>query len=150
VVRADSGKSEDRCSLCHTDASCASCHQDEPPGNHTGQWRHRGHTMAASMDREHCAVCHQGDFCDRCHQETAPRNHRGTWGSTRNTHCLTCHFPLKTSEGCTLCHKDIPSHRKGAAKPGWHNAGMNCRQCHGAGVELPHVDKGDDCNACHP
>jgi hypothetical protein len=26
---------------------------------------------------------------------------------------------------------------------------MNCRQCHGMTAPLPHVDKGDDCNACH-
>jgi hypothetical protein len=26
---------------------------------------------------------------------------------------------------------------------------MNCRLCHGAGVPLPHVDNGSDCNSCH-
>jgi hypothetical protein len=30
-----------------------------------------------------------------------------------------------------------------------HNAGMNCRMCHGNGQPLPHVDNGQQCTSCH-
>ena len=149
VVRADTDKSHDRCSLCHVESTCASCHQDEPPRDHTNHWRHRGHGITASIDRQRCAACHRDDFCDRCHRDVSPRSHRGSWGSPRESHCLTCHSPL-SSEPCFICHQGTPSHGLGEPKPAGHTAAMNCRQCHGAGQPLPHADNGDNCNACHP
>ena len=77
-----------------------------------------------------------------------PDSHGGNWGGTQSVHCLTCHFPL-SGESCAVCHKGTPSHLEAAPKPDWHTPAMNCRQCHGVGQPLPHVDKGDDCNACH-
>ncbi len=148
AVRAGTGKSMDRCSLCHDESRCAACHQDEPPRNHTNHWRQRGHGIASSVDRTSCATCHRDDFCDRCHGEVSPRSHAGSWGSPRDLHCLTCHFPL-SSEQCRVCHLGAPSHALASPKPTWHSPAMNCRQCHGAGQALPHVDKGDNCNACH-
>jgi hypothetical protein len=148
AVRADSGKSVDRCSLCHAPSRCVSCHQDEAPRDHTNHWRQRGHGIAASIDRERCAPCHRSDFCDRCHRETPPRSHLGSWGSPRDFHCLTCHSPLSI-EPCSICHRGTPSHALAAAKPAWHTPAMNCRQCHTGGAMLPHVDNGDNCNTCH-
>ncbi|MBI4564687.1 MAG: cytochrome c3 family protein [Planctomycetes bacterium] len=142
---------ENRCSLCHTESTCTSCHRDEPPKNHTHFWRIQGHAVAVGVDRSSCATCHRTDFCDRCHQDTQPRTHTAAWGSPRNYHCLSCHTPLR-SEGCALCHKSTPSHALAAPKPDWHTEGMNCRQCHvpGGSGPMPHPDKGDNCNACHP
>lgn len=139
-----------QCSLCHTESSCVTCHQAEPPQNHTNFWRRQGHSVEAGIDRNRCATCHRGDFCDRCHQETEPRSHTASWGSPRDMHCVQCHIPLST-ESCVMCHEGTPSHALAAAKPAWHNSGMNCRQCHGAGLgqALPHPDKGDNCNTCH-
>jgi len=148
AVKAHTGKSEDRCSLCHTDASCAACHQDEPPRNHTNFWRQRGHGIAVSIDRSGCATCHREDFCDRCHGEVAPRSHRGSWGSPRENHCITCHTPLSSGE-CFVCHKGTPSHALATPQPSWHAPAMNCRQCHGVEQPLPHVDNGDNCSTCH-
>jgi hypothetical protein len=148
AVRAGTGKSMDRCSLCHADSSCEACHQDEPPQNHTNHWRHRGHGIASSLDRTRGPACHRADFCERCHGEVSPRSHAGSWGSPRDLHCLTCHFPA-SGEQCSVCHRGAPSHELATPKPGWHSPAMNCRQCHGAGQALPHVDKGDNCNACH-
>lgn len=136
------------CSLCHNESSCTACHQDEEPASHNSYWRHRGHGVSASIDRDACATCHRTDYCQRCHEETAPRSHTGSWGAPTDNHCLTCHFPLK-SEGCLVCHKGTSSHQSATPKPSWHVSSMNCRQCHGNGVELPHVDKGDNCNGCH-
>lgn len=151
VVRAETGRSEDRCALCHHESSCNACHQDEAPQNHNNQWRHRGHWVAASMDRDKCAVCHRSDFCDRCHMETEPRNHVGAWGSPRNRHCLTCHFPLSKSN-CFLCHKDDPSHQAAPERPqdNQHAAATeaNCRTCHQV-IGLTHLDNGDRCGNCH-
>jgi len=149
VARAKTGGSQNDCGLCHTEPSCTACHQEEAPRNHTNQWRHRGHLIAASMDRENCAVCHKSDFCDRCHQETAPRSHRGSFGSPRNRHCLTCHTPV-SNEQCFLCHKSTPSHLADADPlPSGHTAAWNCRQCHGNGAPLVHPDNGAVCTGCH-
>ncbi|MBI2930375.1 MAG: cytochrome c3 family protein [Planctomycetes bacterium] len=143
---------ENRCSLCHTQAHCTNCHQDQPPRNHTNFWRIQGHSIAVGVDRSSCATCHRSDFCDRCHAETAPRSHRGAWGGPRNQHCLGCHNS-PGSQGCALCHKGgAPSHVLASPRPTWHVSGMNCRQCHGPGLvpPMPHVDNGDNCSGCHP
>lgn len=148
VARMRSDVIEENCSLCHSESTCVQCHQVEEPEGHNNFFRLRGHGMIASMDRASCAACHRSDFCERCHQETTPLSHRGNWGSPTNQHCLGCHFPLP-SEGCITCHKSMPSHQTAAPKPADHFATMNCRQCHGVSVPLPHVDDGSDCNFCH-
>jgi hypothetical protein len=138
-----------RCDLCHTEQSCARCHEEVPPENHTNFWRLRGHGLTARMERSDCSVCHRPDMCDRCHRDAEPLSHRGaSFGGARSTHCLTCHFPLQ-GEGCAVCHQDTPSHMTATALPPDHDPGMNCRQCHGITAPLPHVDKGDLCVACH-
>lgn len=151
VVRA--GKNPpfaNRCSLCHTDASCSSCHQDEPPRNHTSHWRHRGHGITAGIDRDNCATCHRTDFCDRCHRDTAPRNHTASWGSPRDRHCFTCHLPLQ-NEQCFVCHKSDPSHQAAPIMPGntlhAKATAANCRACHFG--TMRHGDNGDNCRLCH-
>jgi hypothetical protein len=136
------------CSLCHAPSTCATCHLEREPDDHDHFFRVRGHGLIARMDRDRCAACHQPDSCDRCHDETRPLSHVGPWGSPRSTHCLGCHQPL-AGESCALCHQATPSHALAAPKPPDHTPAMNCRQCHGLSAPLPHVEKGDDCNACH-
>ena len=148
VVRGASEARIDNCALCHTQSACATCHQDVPPDNHDNYFRRRGHGLFARMDRQNCATCHRSDSCDACHAEVRPLNHTGMWGGTRSNHCVSCHFPLQSQE-CIVCHKGTPSHALAAPKPSWHTPGMNCLQCHGVSLPLPHVHKGDDCNACH-
>jgi hypothetical protein len=138
----------DDCGLCHTEATCVRCHLQEPPDDHHNHFRRRGHGLLAMLDRETCAACHRSDACDRCHQEVRPMNHVGSWGGTLSNHCLTCHFPLQ-AEACSTCHKATPSHLATPKPPGHHPA-MNCRQCHGVTEALPHAEKGDNCNLCHP
>ncbi|MCE9593549.1 MAG: hypothetical protein K8S98_05090 [Planctomycetes bacterium] len=138
----------DSCSLCHAQASCADCHRIQAPKNHDGFFRLRGHGLFAAEDRASCAACHTPDSCAQCHEETRPLSHTGLFGGTRSQHCIACHFPLK-AEGCATCHATTPSHELAVPKPAWHTPAMNCRQCHGVSAPLPHVDKGDDCNACH-
>jgi len=144
-------KLEDRvqdCSMCHTEQSCQTCHQETQPSSHTNQFRLRGHGIQASIDRDSCAACHRAESCDRCHQETRPLSHAGSWGGARSTHCVGCHEPLLTGS-CATCHRATPSHRTATPKPADHVASMNCRLCHGLGAPLPHVDNGADCNSCH-
>lgn len=148
VVRSFSDKTADRCELCHSESTCLRCHAQEPPANHTLQFRERGHGALAALDREGCATCHKSDGCERCHAEVQPRSHMGNFGGTFSAHCYGCHLPLR-GEGCVACHKDTPSHRA-TPKPPDHTPVMVCRQCHGPFAPLPHADKGDDCNACHP
>jgi hypothetical protein len=139
----------DRCSLCHAESSCSSCHEDSPPESHTNHFRGRGHGFLASLDRDRCSTCHQTDSCDRCHRETEPKSHfAASWGGTTSKHCLVCHFPLQ-AENCSVCHEDAASHALAPPKPPDHSPGMNCLQCHGLTAPLPHATKGDDCNACH-
>ncbi len=155
VVRAGSNASADSCTLCHQESLCIACHREEPPQSHNNFFRTRGHGVAAMMDRQNCAVCHEPDSCESCHSEVLPITHRGLWGAPKDTHCLSCHFPI-ASEGCIVCHKDTSSHLLATPLPinpplpiPPHNPGMNCRQCHGISAPLPHVDKGDECTLCH-
>jgi len=148
AVRADTGASVDDCSLCHGREECVSCHEEEPPANHTNVWRLRTHGVVAAIDRDNCAVCHRADSCDRCHEETLPLSHRGGFGAPKATHCFGCHFPVQ-QQSCFVCHKGTPSHELAAPKPADHSPGLNCRQCHGVDAPLPHVDAGQNCNICH-
>lgn len=137
------------CSLCHDERSCADCHLVTPPSSHDHAFRTRTHGLHAALDRDTCSVCHTPDSCTQCHAVTEPRSHATvTFGGTRSTHCLGCHLPLRAS-GCQTCHPATPSHALASPKPDWHTPAMNCRQCHGITAPLPHVEKGDDCNACH-
>jgi len=138
----------DQCSLCHTESSCTSCHLSEKPASHTNVFRLKGHGIAASMDRQNCQTCHQDDSCTQCHEATQPMSHKGMFGQTRNTHCMSCHEPLR-NESCYVCHKGTPSHADATPLPSNHSPAFNCRQCHGAGAPLPHVDNGSACTACH-
>jgi hypothetical protein len=145
AAKAHSGKTRERCDLCHQDSFCSDCHREEVPASHTVFWKERGHGIAVGMDRNTCAVCHTSDACDRCHRETEPRSHAGAWGGRRSNHCLSCHG-LARGEGCGMCHRGAPSHTLAEPKPSWHSTGMNCRSCH---FPTPHADNGMDCNACH-
>jgi hypothetical protein len=141
------GGTANDCAMCHQRDECVTCHQTKAPDDHTQFWRLRAHGIAAGTDRSRCQTCHASDSCDRCHQESAPRNHLAGWNSPTNGHCGSCHVPLQTSGSCFVCHKSTPGHASAAPKPAWHNAAMNCRSCHAA--SLPHIDNGDNCNACH-
>jgi hypothetical protein len=151
-VRSRSDATADNCALCHSESTCVKCHREEPPENHNAFWHLRAHGIAASLDRQNCAACHEQDSCARCHADSPPRNHTAMWGGPRDTHCVSCHFPLQ-QQGCVACHSGTPSHLTAAPKPKdpFHVRGLNCRQCHAPGLTapLPHVDNGDDCNACH-
>jgi len=148
AARAHGEATADNCFMCHTEATCSSCHQSQAPENHNNYWRQRGHGITAMVDRENCAACHEPASCDRCHADVKPRNHTATWGQPLDTHCLTCHMPLG-QEGCVACHANTNSHLSATPKPPDHYPGMDCRACHGLSQKLPHVDNGDDCNSCH-
>lgn len=138
----------DRCSMCHTESTCVSCHLDQKPASHTNFWRLKSHGFEAVADRASCQVCHRDDSCARCHDSTRPLNHKGMFGQARNTHCFSCHLPLR-NESCYVCHKATPSHDQATPLPADHSPAFNCRQCHGAGAPLPHVDDGSSCISCH-
>lgn len=148
TARAHSDARVDDCSMCHTETTCVTCHRDTPPENHDNYFRQRSHGLFARMDRDNCAACHRSDSCDACHRDTRPRNHVGVFGGVTSNHCVSCHFPLQDND-CFTCHKGTPSHAAATPLPPGHNAGMNCRMCHGNGQPLPHVDKGDACTVCH-
>ena len=138
----------DSCRLCHQQSSCDECHLIEQPESHDAHFRLRGHGVVARFERQSCAACHEPYSCDRCHETMLPTSHAGAWGSARNTHCLTCHFPLRAT-GCATCHEDTPSHSVVPPQPAWHRPSLACRQCHFAPPNLKHVDDGTNCNLCH-
>lgn len=151
TCRARGDATTDRCTLCHQETDCASCHLTTPPENHTNQWRRAGHGFTAALDRDSCSTCHQPSACLACHMESRPRSHVGSFGSPRNEHCVTCHEPL-AGEGCSACHASTPSHALAPPKPAGHVPAMNCRQCHlpgGVLPPMPHADDGSNCNRCH-
>ncbi len=145
-VRSSSDRTVDRCEMCHEESTCESCHQSEPPVNHSNYWRRRAHGLTARMDRENCDTCHGPDYCDSCHSTATPRSHTGLWGSSRNTHCYGCHIS-DAEQSCFMCHAaGVPSHALAPPQPPGHDPSSDCRSCH---MILSHVDNGDDCNACH-
>lgn len=149
LVRRGSELSADRCDLCHQDAtSCTACHQTMAPRNHDQTFRTRTHGLQASIDRSRCMTCHKQDSCTQCHETTRPRSHRGGFGDPQNRHCGSCHLPVQET-GCAVCHQSTPSHDMATPLPPSHNAGMNCRMCHGNGQPLPHPDGGHACTSCH-
>ena len=150
ACRRNDPKPIDDCALCHEPSSCEHCHRVEQPASHDEFFRQRGHAVLSRVDRAACATCHEPAICDRCHADVLPLSHRNpSFGATRDTHCLTCHFPLD-AEGCVTCHRATPSHASGPPKPSWHTPAMDCRSCHGASLPLSHVDNGSNCNLCHP
>jgi hypothetical protein len=149
AVHEDTGSSADRCTLCHDEqASCNVCHQQQLPRSHDQAFRTRTHGLHASLDRSRCHVCHATDSCQQCHESTRPRSHRGGFGAPQDRHCVSCHFPL-ADVGCSVCHRDTPSHDLATPLPDDHSPAMNCRTCHGNGVRLPHPDGGHACTVCH-
>ena len=52
AARAHGEQRNDRCTMCHKENECITCHTQELPENHTNFWRLRGHGVAASMDRD--------------------------------------------------------------------------------------------------
>lgn len=148
MSRAHDGSNAGKCSLCHTEDSCATCHLEQAPQNHNNYFRRRGHGASARMDRENCSACHRSDSCDSCHRDARPINHVGTWGAPLDNHCVSCHLPLAATD-CATCHDGAPSHTTATALPSNHSPGMNCRQCHGLTAPMPHADNGATCTACH-
>ncbi len=148
VARNPSEVLTERCSMCHTESTCVTCHQSEQPDSHTNFWRLKSHGFEAQADRASCQTCHREDSCASCHESTRPLSHKGMFGQTRNTHCFGCHQPLR-NESCAVCHKSTPSHFMATPLPSDHSPSLNCRQCHGAGAPLPHVDDGSSCTSCH-
>lgn len=148
LVRGRSDERRDQCALCHQPSECTTCHQLQAPAGHDNAWRRRTHGLMASLDRMSCATCHDSDSCQRCHEETRPASHSGSWGEPRDRHCLACHEPLR-GESCGVCHASADSHQLATPLPADHLPGMNCRQCHGNGQPLPHVDNGQTCTSCH-
>lgn len=143
---------ENVCALCHQKADCSSCHQQDPPQDHTFFWKAKGHGLATGLARDRCMACHEGvDFCERCHAETKPTNHvAASWGSTRNNHCQSCHLSDLSAQAqtCAVCHQDANSHDLAPNLPrdANHATGLDCRSCHTA---LRHADNGADCQSCH-
>ena len=140
---------QNRCTMCHTQAACTKCHQEEQPITHTAQWREKGHGVNAEMDRSSCMVCHRTDYCDRCHREIEPRSHRAGWGPPSDRHCLTCHTTL-SDQGCNACHQ-VTTHPEAPRLPTKlpHPTASEsaCRTCHSN--TPPHPDNGDPCRSCH-
>ncbi|MBF0197027.1 MAG: cytochrome c3 family protein [Planctomycetes bacterium] len=141
----------DDCTTCHSESSCTACHLTEEPRNHNNFFRHRGHALIASMDRNRCFTCHKQDGCDRCHATTEPRSHKGSFGAPRNNHCVSCHMENK-EEGCATCHQNTNSHNMATVMPPntAHTKATEaqCRECH-IGPKLPHPDNGESCRGCH-
>ena len=134
------------CSLCHTEASCADCHQRTEPVSHTSSWSRRGHGFAAQMNPQNCATCHKEDSCIACHQTAEPTSHRSAiFGGRSSSHCVNCHLPLDPSDGCGVCHPNTRSHQQAQPVPPLHPQG-DCRSCH---FPLNHFENGQDCRFCH-
>lgn len=144
-------KNENVCALCHAEAQCTSCHQQEEPAQHTEFWKQRGHGAFVGLDRSSCMTCHQeAQFCERCHSQTSPVNHSAAWGTPTNLHCANCHFPVNSAgaQNCKACHSSTPSHDATPPQPdnALHVSGADCRGCH---TPLGHPDNGAACTLCH-
>jgi hypothetical protein len=117
--------SDTSCLTCHEKTDCISCHNTQPPRDHTNTWRNLSHGFMAEGNRERCQTCHRQDFCVRCHNETAPRSHVGNW---RTGHCTWCHYGsgLAPADNCVVCHRKAPH----SSAPHVVNPQADCTLCH--------------------
>jgi len=128
-----------RCSQCHTQSTCDSCHLRERPSSHTTLWRRRTHGIAAGFDRDACATCHRSDSCLECHETTRPISHVPSWGqSPAYLHCsMGCHVSA-SGAGCATCHRSLQGHADAPSLAGnfvppphpMPAAGLRCTACH--------------------
>ncbi len=126
-----------RCSQCHAQSACDSCHLREPPASHSSLWRRRSHGIVAAFDRNKCATCHRADSCISCHETTRPVSHSPAWGDPMYLHCNGgCHIDA-SGAGCTTCHRSLPSHADAPTltdlSPPPHPmppGGLRCTACH--------------------
>ncbi len=118
------------CANCHTEKSCADCHDGKvrPRRVHPNDYLSL-HPTAARLDSARCNSCHQTEtFCNSCHQRlgvvasgasansawrgrfhppatvwsSGPRTpHHHAWQAERNLNaCVSCH----TERDCVSCH----------------------------------------------
>ncbi len=138
------------CTVCHQPSFCQDCHGEQRPRSHTQSFVRFNHALSASLDRSRCTTCHTQDFCQRCHESVEPRSHRGSFASRRQSHCISCHEPVR-STGCFTCHKSTAVHLQTATpmpdNPP-HRTSIECKECH---PRISHLDNGDGaaCRACH-
>jgi hypothetical protein len=157
-------KIDQRCSLCHNQASgndCQSCHRREAPKNHTIGWSQNLHGNAAKTNRQSCSTCHDQSECISCHTTNAPFTHTGSWGSPYDRHCLNCHvegggYVSGSMQGnCSVCHNSTDVFAKHTAQhqPADHPilGRVNCVQCHNVtSLTHPAPRTNPVCQACHP
>jgi hypothetical protein len=147
------------CQLCHDGTSatpsCDSCHAQNPPADHTGFFRNRGHGMLALADQQRCNACHLEDTCLECHLEQRPASHGPGFGAPADRHCLGCHLETGQEQACAVCHLDgAVSHDLAPTPPPTvpaHANASSCLTCH-ASVKRPrhpYTGDGDYCRRCH-
>ncbi len=95
-----------RCTYCHQESYCNTCHKHEEPSTHNETWRRGTHGLVAEVDRMQCRVCHQEDMCIRCHSMAPPyprdATHIGLTGCSEECHRNAHRFG---GEDCRNCHK---------------------------------------------
>jgi len=91
------------CSVCHTAASCGTCHGPGLP--HQPEFLDE-HAAVSARPEARCATCHEPAFCGDCHGLDMPhpkrftRTHAKAAGSD-SALCRRCHV----STDCTTCHE---------------------------------------------
>ncbi len=98
-----------KCSLCHLESDCHSCHAVRKPLSHTPRFARSTHGRMATHDRRSCATCHETGFCENCHSQPPPDHTPAfiTGGGHRQAallrarSCLVCH---SFEDSCSRCH----------------------------------------------
>lgn len=130
-------RSDNACSVCHTEQSCRECHQESMPVSHNNLWRLKTHGIEAAWSRDRCEVCHEQDSCNACHAEVQPVSHRAGW---IQSHCDQCHLDSAAGTGCAMCHESSLGDHPNPHRPNYRST--HCDSCH---VESQQMD----CGACH-
>ena len=98
-----------KCSLCHLESDCRSCHAVRKPLSHTPRFARSTHGRMATHDRRSCATCHETSYCENCHSQPPPDHtpifmggggHRQA-ALLRARSCLVCH---NFQDSCSECH----------------------------------------------
>lgn len=98
-----------KCSLCHLESDCESCHAVRKPLSHNPRFARSTHGRMATHDRRSCATCHETAFCENCHAQPPPDHtpifmggggHRQA-ALLRARSCLVCH---NFDDSCAECH----------------------------------------------
>jgi c(7)-type cytochrome triheme protein len=113
-----------RCDACHSQSSCAACHEAAfEPQFHPRDYRHRHAAEAYARDTD-CASCHSTEaFCRDCHATTGIASRDSRTAAYHDAHPLWLldhgRAARQGLDNCASCHQQSDCLQCHSARSGW-------------------------------